>query len=141
MTFSLPLIHALATCFMTGLIWFVQVVHYPLFRAVGPAQFPGYALAHQRRTTWVVAPVMLIELASAVALVARTGTSPLHAWTGLSLLLVIWLSTFLLQVPMHERLATRFDHAAWRRLVVTNWTRTAAWTLRAIIAALMLPQA
>ena len=28
-------LHALATIFMAGVIWFVQVVHYPLFRAVG----------------------------------------------------------------------------------------------------------
>jgi hypothetical protein len=29
------LLQAFATFAMTGLIWFVQVVHYPLFRAVG----------------------------------------------------------------------------------------------------------
>ncbi|MCK6525129.1 hypothetical protein L6R49_27300, partial [Myxococcota bacterium] len=32
----LLLIHAAATWFMVGLIWFVQIVHYPLFSAVGP---------------------------------------------------------------------------------------------------------
>ena len=31
----LLLLHAAATLFMTGLIWFVQVVHYPLFARVG----------------------------------------------------------------------------------------------------------
>jgi hypothetical protein len=28
-----------STLFMTGLSWFVQVVHYPLFAAVGPDAF------------------------------------------------------------------------------------------------------
>jgi len=29
---------------------------------------------------------------------------------------------------MHTRLRVAFDHEAWRRLVATNWVRTAAWT-------------
>jgi hypothetical protein len=59
------LIHALVTWFMTGLIWFVQVVHYPLMAAVGSPGFAAYEAAHSRRTTWVVAPVMLAEAATA----------------------------------------------------------------------------
>ena len=31
----LLLLHAGATFFMCGLIWFVQIVHYPLFAQVG----------------------------------------------------------------------------------------------------------
>jgi sterol desaturase/sphingolipid hydroxylase (fatty acid hydroxylase superfamily) len=58
-----------ATWFMVGLIWFVQVVHYPLFAAVPAGEpFAAYHRQHVRRTTWVVAPVMLVELVTAVAL-------------------------------------------------------------------------
>lgn len=31
----LLLVHAAVTLYMTGVIWFVQVVHYPLFSCVG----------------------------------------------------------------------------------------------------------
>ena len=55
-------------------------------------------------------------------------------WAGLALLAVIWLSTALVQVPLHRRLQGGFDAAAHRRLVRTNWLRTAAWTLRAALA-------
>ena len=44
-------LHLAATAAMTGLIWFVQVVHYPLFAAVGADQFVAYEVAHQRRTS------------------------------------------------------------------------------------------
>jgi len=64
----IPLVHAGATWFMTGLIWFVQIVHYPLMGAVQADAFPAYEVAHQRRTTWVVGPVMLIEASCAVLL-------------------------------------------------------------------------
>lgn len=137
----IPMAHAVATWFMVGLIWFVQIVHYPLMGEVPAEAFPAYAKAHQRRTTWVVGPVMLMEGGSALLLFWLphgdfAGT--LMRWIGLALLVLIWISTFAVQVPLHERLASRFDKAAWRRLVVTNWLRTIAWTFRGTIALLLL---
>ena len=41
-----------ATLFMVGLIWFVQIVHYPLYANVGREQFPEYEALHNRMTTW-----------------------------------------------------------------------------------------
>ena len=125
----LPLAHCAATWFMVGLIWFVQVSHYPLFRLADPV---AYVPAHIRRTTLVVAPPMLLELALSVLLVwSRPG--PL-AWTGLALLFFVWLSTALLQVPIHRRLARGFEAAPHRRLVRTNWIRTVLWSARGAVA-------
>jgi hypothetical protein len=134
------LANAFATFFMTGLIWFVQVVHYPLFAAVGAAEFPGYSRAHQFRTTLVVAPVMLVEALSTLllALEAPAGTPPALAWIGVALLALIWISTAALQVPAHARLSTGFDGSAARRLVASNWIRTVAWSARALVAIAML---
>jgi hypothetical protein len=55
------LAHAASTLVMVGVIWFVRVVHYPLFEQVGKAAFAAYETAHARLTTWVVAPTMLVE--------------------------------------------------------------------------------
>jgi hypothetical protein len=138
---ALLLGHAAATLAMAGVIWFVQVVHYPLFAAVAPERFAGYESGHRRLTTVVVAPLMLVELATAVALVIRPAAAaePRWAvWAGLALLAVIWSSTFFVQVPLHEKLAAGFDGAAHRRLVRGNWVRTAGWTARAGLALLLL---
>jgi hypothetical protein len=59
-------------------------------------------------------------------------------WIGIGLILAIWLSTFFLQVPLHERLAQGFDAETHRSLVNTNWIRTAAWTLRAVLVLWLL---
>jgi hypothetical protein len=133
-------LHAGATLFMTGLIWFVQVVHYPLFLRVGEAHFRAYSQEHQRRTTLVVAPVMLLEIGTAVALVVRQPVGPerLAAWIGLGLLAAIWLSTALIQVPLHRRLLTSYDPRVVEQLVHSNWFRTFGWTLRAALALWML---
>ncbi len=129
------LTHLTATLFMVGVIWFVQIVHYPLFDRVGPSVFTAYSDAHSRLTTYVVGPPMLLELSTGVLLlVFRPANVPAAMpWVGLALIIVIWLSTAFLQVPRHEVLGAGFDAVTHRGLVVTNWIRTVAWTLRGIL--------
>ena len=117
-------VHAAMTLFMVGVIWFVQIVHYPLFHRVGEAGFAEYERQHTRRTGYVLAVPMLVEFATAVALAWRFGG--VLAWSGFLLLMAIWLSTWLWQVPAHRRLEQGFDDATHRRLVRTNWARTVA---------------
>ncbi len=126
------MVHAAATLYMAGVVWFVQVVHYPLFSRVGHLGFSEYERENVRRTGWVVAGPMLAELASAVAVAWVVGG--LLAWIGLALVGVIWISTWLWQVPAHRQLETGFDAAALRRLTRTNWVRAVAWTVRSVIA-------
>lgn len=132
--------HAAATLFMVGVIWFVQVVHYPLMAKVPASEFAAYEHEHQNRTTFVVAPTMLIEALTAAMLlvVVLPGSGRILPAIGIMLLAVIWLSTFLVQVPLHVRLAGGFEAGAHRQLVWSNWLRTAAWTGRGILACVML---
>lgn len=117
--------------YMTGLIWFVQLVHYPLFAHVGNDCFAQYSNLHQSRTTIAVAP-MLLEAGSAASLIlVRPSSCPTWvAMIGLSLVALIWASTFFLQVPLHGRLAAGFDNTAIERLALTNWIRTILWSAR-----------
>lgn len=133
---ALLLVHAGATVAMAGLVWFVQLVHYPLFAHVGRDGFARYELEHTRRTTWLVAPLMLVEAATALALLAADPSALTVA--GAALLGVVWLSTALVQVPLHGRLERGFDAGAHRRLVRSNAVRTSAWTGRAAIALALL---
>lgn len=125
----LLLLHAAATWALVGLIWVVQIVLYPQFAHVGPDAFAVYHAQHTRRITSVVAPLMLIELLSVALLIGRGAPSP---WLLASLapLAAVWLSTWLVQVPLHEQLGRSFDGHAHRLLVTSNWCRTLAWTLR-----------
>lgn len=134
------LVHVAATLVMVGLIWFVQVVHYPLMAQVSRSDFVGYEREHQRRTTFVVAPAMLLEAITAVMLLAfpPAGVGPTWPALGASLLAVIWLSTFLIQVRQHRRLSQGFDAVTHRRLVWCNWLRTVAWTGRGIVGLIMV---
>jgi hypothetical protein len=134
------LLQAFATFAMTGLIWFVQVVHYPLFRSVGAPGYAAYQAEHMRLTTLVVAPLMLLEAATALWLVLDRPAfvSSARAWAGLALLAVAWLATVFLSVPRHEALRHGFDASAHAALVATNWIRTAAWSARSVLLLLVL---
>jgi uncharacterized membrane protein len=125
---------------MVGLIWFVQIVHYPLFAQVGTHLFPEYESTHNRLTTWVVGPPMLVEAATALVLLLAKPDRipPTQVWLGAVLVLVIWLSTALLQVPQHEILTRSFVADAHRWLVASNWIRTVAWTIRGVLVLIML---
>ena len=135
-------IHAAATLAMAGLIWFVQIVHYPLFDLASERRFQRFAAEHQRRTSFVVLPLMLVELGSALAILAAPppGLGRGLPGLGVCLLALIWLSTFLLQVPLHRRLGAGWQAPAVRRLVATNWLRTVAWTARGWLALAMLAE-
>lgn len=123
---------------MAGLIWFVQVVHYPLFGAVDPDTFLAYHRQHLRLTTLVVGPLMLAEAGAATAILALR-LSPLStSWAGVVLLAIVWGATMWLSVPRHEELAHGFAVSAHAALVTTNWIRTVAWTARAVLSLMMV---
>ncbi len=127
--------HLGATLYMVGLIWFVQVVHYPLFALVGSDEFQTYEKCHRGWITWVVGPPMLLEGITACCL--SWYGPPEHLtwpwWTNLTLLVILWLSTAFIQMPCHHQLARGFDALVHRRLVRTNWLRTAAWSARGLL--------
>ncbi|MEM6675428.1 MAG: hypothetical protein AAF726_21440 [Planctomycetota bacterium] len=128
--------HAAATWALVGLIWTVHVVHYPLFAAVGKG-FRAYHTSHMERMTIVVAPLMLVELATAVWLWLEPppGTEARQWLIGLVLLGVVWLETGLFAVPQHGRLEAGFDEATHRALMAGNLVRTLAWTARGALVA------
>ena len=136
----LLLLNAVATWTMVGLIWFVQRVHYPLLALIGTDRARPIAIEHQRRTAQVVGLPMAVEGATTLGLLVRTPTAvgTIWVWANAVLLAVALGSTVLLSVPLHARMAETPDASIGRRLVVTNWPRTVAWTARGVICAVML---
>jgi hypothetical protein len=131
-------VHAVTTLLMVGVIWVIQLVHYPLFELVGRENFVAYERSHTVRIGLIVIPTMLLEALTTMLLVLLDGQ--LLTICGAAILVVIWGATALFQVPCHERLALRFEEAAWQRLVRTNWIRTFGWTTRGGIAIALLHQ-
>lgn len=124
--------HVAATWALVGLIWVVQQIIYPMMAEWSRDRFSSVHAGYTRRMGAVVAPLMLVELLGAVAWVWVSPEDGL-AWTAGALVAVTWLSTGLMQVPLHKRLESGFSADVIAKLVRTNWIRTWAWTLRGVI--------
>jgi len=137
---NILLINLVLAAIMTGLIWTVQVAQYPLFRFLDVASLSTIHRQHCARIGCLVGPLMLAELTAAIALVVTQ--SGATSWTLLGLLVLIWLSTVLLQAPAHAVIAQaeQIEDATAARfvgaLVLSNWIRTILWTARAGILAM-----
>jgi hypothetical protein len=137
----LVIAHVASVLVLVGVIWTVQVVHYPLMALVGEDRFPAYEAAHAPR---MAAVVMLPWTVQGVTTVGLLLSRPPGVPGALLLAAVVAaavpvLVTVVASVPAHERLSHGFDATVHRRLVRTNWLRTAAWTAHAPVAvAIML---
>lgn len=132
---ALLLAQLASTLFMTGLIWTIQVVHYPLFARVGAAQFQAYHASHTTLISLVVGVPMIVEALTTVGLLLSPlpGAPAWSVWLAAALLAVVWGATALLQIPAHDALSRGFDVSAHTALVLGNWLRTLAWSARSAL--------
>ena len=108
---------AAATFAMVGVIWIVQLVHYPSFAFVDATRYAEFQNFHERNITFIVLPLMLVEALCAFALLASAamgtqvdgdsvGTEMFTpSAIGLGLVVFLWGWTALVSVPFHARLA------------------------------------
>lgn len=128
-------IHLAVTWALVGLIWVVQILVYPQFQKVAAAQFKEYHFAHCFRIGLIIAPLLSVEILSSAWLL-YAGQRPLLFVVSVGLIPVVWLCTAVFQAPIHLRLMRGFDASLIRRLILTNWIRTLAWTARGILVSL-----
>ncbi|MEQ8241642.1 MAG: hypothetical protein RIA69_20685 [Cyclobacteriaceae bacterium] len=128
------------TCFNTGLIWIVQLVHYPGFFKIGQEGYDAYQAFHMRSITWIVAPSMLAEALTTGLLLFYLKDLPLTGlyYISVILLLIIWINTAFFAVPAHNKLLSGYDAQAIGTLVSVNWWRTFAWSVKSLLLGLML---
>jgi len=127
------------TALMVGFIWTIQVLTYPMMKAVPAEGFVAFELMHRNRVTAVLVVLAPTEIIATAGVVLFVDDVPRWLSIGAAaLLFAIWLSTLLFYAPLHMRLSTGFDPVVHQRLVRTNWVRTAAWTARGAAAIAMI---
>jgi len=124
------LIHLSATSIMVGVIWAIQLLHYPFFHHLNRQNFPKLMQKHRLRISFIVIPAMLAELATGAYLMFYSPALKPFFVIGFLLIVAIWISTFTLQVSAHNQIRTRYNPSAVSKLVNTNWIRTILWTAR-----------
>ena len=117
---------------LTGVIWTIQIVHYPSFHYIDKLSFTNFHNFHERRISIIVMPLMLIELITSIALYIHNMWSIVFT-LNLLVVVLIWCSTFFVQVPIHSILSQKKDKDLIEKLVNTNWIRTFLWSIRMLL--------
>ena len=123
--------HFLSTSLMVGIIWVIQLLHYPTFHFIKESDYVEFQHFHMQRISFIVVPVMIIELLSGFMLVYYFRSNLLILC--LIILLFIWLITFVFFTKLHQSLLDGYDKKIVDKLVKINWSRTVLWSLRLII--------
>ncbi len=123
---------------LCGLIWTVQLVHYPMFHRFEKESFEEHIKFHGFRISLIVVPLMVIELVSSFSLAFFVSSDNVLHLIGFFIVLLIWLVTFFVQVPLHSKLTMGYSAETVNKLVSTNFIRTVLWSIKAIIGVFIL---
>ena len=124
------------TLYMTGMIWSMQVLEYPLFALVGRNEFPAYHAAHNRALPFfVILPSVLAFISAVVLFWIRPAGIPLWSVVVVVALdLAVLVLTAVQLAPLHGKLDREgFSTEVITTLVRGNWIRTILWTINALV--------
>ncbi len=126
------LFHALVSWYLLGMIWTIQLVHYPSFLSIDGAYFSKFHRFHQRQMFYLVGPAMILELLTGAWLLWQ---KPGSVFVLLFFVVrLLWGFTFFVSVPIHEKLVKNgFDRKCVEKLISTNWPRTCLWTIKSTL--------
>ena len=87
-------IHFISTSLMVGVIWIIQLLHYPAFHFIDKANYSAFQDFHMNRVSFIVVPTMITEFVSGVLVVLILPKYFLFK-ISLGIIASIWIVTFL----------------------------------------------
>ncbi|MEC7274574.1 MAG: hypothetical protein VXU48_04950 [Verrucomicrobiota bacterium] len=121
-------IHSLVDFGMCVVLWLVQLVIYPSFLRIEPSELPAWHKAYTFRVSFVILPLMLGQLM--LAILGLWGDPSILEWVAFAFVLVCWILTFFVSVPLHRKIEQNDTTKETRqKLITTNWPRTILWSL------------
>ena len=122
---------------MVGVIWVIQLVHYPSFHFINKNDYKQFQDFHMKRITYVVMPTMLVEVITGAYLIISDLEGEIIFLTSMILLGLIWLQTAIFFSRVHQRLTLGYQKSLVNSLVKMNWARTVMWSGRFILLLLV----
>ena len=132
------LINLFSSLFLCGLIWLVQMVHYPIFHRLDKNEFINHMEFHQKRISYIVVPLMITELVTSGVLSFISEQFQILHISGLILVLLVWMATFFYSVPLHSALMDGYSRKSVNKLCSTNRIRVFLWTVKAVLSLYIL---
>ena len=127
------LVHLTFTSIMTGVIWVIQIVHYPSFHFIEKELYTVFQKFHMNKISIIVIPIMVAELITGIMLFLDKSSKSPFLIISFIILVLIWLITGVFFTKAHNELITGYQELVVNQLVVMNWIRTLLWTLRLLL--------
>ena len=121
-------INIFSNIYLIAISIMVQFIIYPSFKNYSESSFKSFHGGYTKKMFLIVGPFMIIELISSIYLL---NISSFLAPT--ILVVLIWVCTFFLIVPIHNSLSVSFDLIKHKKLIRLNLIRTIFWVLKFII--------
>ena len=125
--------HLIFTSIMTGVIWVIQIVHYPSFHFIEKELYTAFQKFHMNKISIIVIPIMLAELITGMMIFLDKSSKSPFLIISFVILVLIWLITGVFFSKAHNELMTGYQELVVNQLVVMNWIRTLLWTLRLLL--------
>ena len=125
--------HLIFTSIMTGVIWVIQIVHYPSFHFIEKELYTAFQKFHMNKISIIVIPIMLAELITGMMLFLDKSSKSPFLIVSFVILVLIWLITGVFFSKAHNELMKGYQELVVNQLVVMNWIRTLLWTLRLLL--------
>ena len=118
---------------MVGVSLITHFVTYPSFILIKSSSFSEFHKSYTNKMLFIVAPVMILELISSLLLV-NFDKSDNNLEIGLLItLMLIWLLTFFIIVPIHNKLTLNYNKDLNQKLIKYNGLRTILWMIKLIL--------
>ena len=125
--------HLIFTSIMTGVIWVIQIVHYPSFHFIEKELYTAFQKFHMNKISIIVIPIMLAELITGMMLFLDKSSKSPFLTISIIILVLIWLITGVFFTKAHNELIAGYQELVVNQLVAMNWIRTLLWTLRLLL--------
>ena len=121
---------------LLGLILVIHFVHYKSFNFIDIEKFVEFHKFHTKNISFLVIPLMIIEVV--ISIIICYFYFSILSLINLSLVALIWITAFLLQVPSHNKLSTGKSITEIEKLVSGNVFRVYLWFFKAIVSTLII---
>ena len=116
---------------MIGVILMTQLITYPSFLKIDKNDFVSFHKKYVRNISFIAVPIMILELLTLVYM--NVYINNLLFMKSLLVLIVIWLVTFIIIVPIHNQLSKKLEIDKIVSLIRYNWIRTVLWSSKIFI--------
>ena len=130
------LINIILNSILVGVILLTQFVSYPLFKKINH-DFEYFHSDYTNRMVYLVAPIMIIELIIVTLILFNNPSNNLIIIITV-ITILIWVSTFFVQVPIHNKIGYKKDIRKINKLIKSNLLRAILWSMKLYFSILLV---